>query len=129
MKKEEKNPNYSRLKILMSKVIDYLDSLPEDQNTEEFEILLLAHDIKNKVSGCYTLVNQEDPRESLVNCLDSCISGALQGKDKNPDEWEIFNAIGEYIIKVCALFPELYKSFQTEVENRIKDIKEDETRD
>jgi hypothetical protein len=112
-----KELDYSRIKKLGNKLQEFLDTLPNEMNEENgMEILLLAHDIQNKVCGTYLLVNGDDERESLVRCIDTCVSGAMDGYEKAPLEWELVNGFAEYIARICALYPSLYENFKNEVE-------------
>lgn len=110
--------DYSRLHVLGDKFKEFLNTLP-DGTTEnpDFALLMFAHDIKNKVSGTFTILDSRDERESLVQCIDNCITrAALKGKDKNPNEWELLNGLGEYMMRLCAMFPPLWENFQKGVE-------------
>ena len=111
--------DYSRLHILGDKFKEFLDTLPDGTNGEnpDFELLMFAHDIKNKVAGTFTILDDRDERESLVQCIDNCITGAaLKGAEKSPNEWEILNGLGEYMMRICAMFPPLWENFQKGVE-------------
>ena len=122
MKDNKKELDYSRLHLLGNKFKEFIDTLPEDN--PDFEILIFAHDSKNKVAGTFTLLNGEDERESLVQCIDNCITGAaINDTEKDTTKSEIFNGLGEYIMRVCAIFPDLYENFKTGVEKFKKDIK------
>lgn len=122
MKDNKKELDYSRLHLLGNKFKEFIDTLPEDN--PDFEILMFAHDSKNKVAGTFTLLNVEDERESLVQCIDNCITGsAINDTRKNITGLEIFNGLGEYMMRVCAMFPDLYENFKTGVEKFKKDIK------
>lgn len=130
METSNKELDYTRIKALMSKVNEFINTLPEDMNDENgFEFLLIAHDTMNGTCGVYTLLEQTDERESLVQCIDKAISGhALNGAKKNPQEWLILNGMAEYIMRMCALFPSLYDNFKYGVEHFIKlneEMKED----
>lgn len=117
-----KELDYTRIKALIDKVNEFVSTLPEDMNDENgFELLLIAHDTMNGTCGVYTLLEQTDEHESLVQCIDKAISGnALKGAKKHPQEWNIFNSIGEYMMRMCALFPSLYDNFKYGVEHFIK---------
>ena len=118
MVEQKKHLDYSRIESLMSKVCDFVDTLPEELNEENgFELLLIAHDVQNKTSGVYTLVNADDERESLIRCIDNAISAAaFKGAEKNPQEWKTLNALAEYLMRLCAMFPSLYENFKKGVE-------------
>lgn len=119
MEEEKKELDYSRLHILADKFEEFLDTLPKDN--PEFELIMFAHDIKNGICGTYSILDKKDERESLIQCIDNCISGAaLKGVEKNPNEWEIFNALGEYMIRMCAMVPTLYENFKKEVDKIIE---------
>jgi len=127
MEEEKKKLDYSRLKLLISKIGEFIDTLPEEVSEDDgITILLLANDIKNNTTAKYTFLNEEDERQSLVDLLDECLSSALKGKDKHEREWEIFNSIGEYMVKLCAMFPELYDNFCIEVENERNKLNKEE---
>ena len=120
--KDNKKLDYSRLHLLGNKFKEFIDTLPEDN--PDFEILMFAHDSKNKVAGTFTILNGEDERESLVQCIDNCITGsAINDTEKNTTASEIFNGLGEYMMRLCAMFPDLYENFKTGVEKFKKDIK------
>lgn len=122
MKDNKKELDYSRLHLLGNKFKEFIDTLPEDN--PDFEILMFAHDSKNKVAGTFTLLNIEDERESLVQCIDNCITGAaINDTRKDTTKSEIFNGLGEYMMRVCAMFPDLYENFKIGVEKFKKDIK------
>lgn len=131
METNNKELDYTRIKALIDKVNEFVNTLPEDMDDKNgFELLLIAHDTMNGTSGVYTLLEQTDERESLVQCIDKAISGnALKGAEKNPQEWLILNGIGEYMMRMCALFPSLYNNFKYGVDHFIKlneEMKEDQ---
>jgi len=119
----KKELDYTRLRTLFDKVNEFLDTLPNEMyDNNGFELLLIAHDTLNGTSGTYTLLDNEDERESLVQCIDKAISkAALKGADKNFQEWNILNGMAEYMMRLCAMFPELYENFQ----NGVKKFKKD----
>ena len=122
MKDNKKELDYSRLHLLGNKFKEFIDTLPEDN--PDFEILMFAHDSKNKVAGTFTLLNIEDERESLIQCIDNCITEAvINDTGKDTTKSEIFNGLGEYMMRVCAMFPDLYENFKIGVEKFKKDIK------
>lgn len=125
MENNNKELDYSRIKSLMNKVNEFVDTLPEELNKENgFSLLVIANDKMNKVSGVYTLLDETDEQESLVQCIDKSISGAaLQGTEKYPQEWKILNGIAEYIMRLCAMSSELYNNFKNGVEKFKKDNK------
>lgn len=108
-----KEVDYSRIKELIAKVQEFIDTLPKDLDDENgITILLLTNDLQNKVTGKYTLLNGEDERLSLVTLLDNCLGRAFNKEDKDAErEIEIFNSIAEYMMLICAKFPHLYDSF------------------
>jgi len=117
--KENKQIDYSRLKLLMSKINEFTETLPEDMSKENgFELLIIAHDVKNGATASYTILDNEDERESLIQCIDKSISvPAMKGADKNPIQWNILNSMAEYLMRLSAMFPELYESFKNGVEH------------
>lgn len=126
----KKELDYTRLQALLKNVQSFVDdNLPKEiDDTNGFEFLLFAHDVANGAVGTCILLNQKDQRESLVQCIDKCITGkALKGAKESPQEWEILNGIAEYIIRLCAQFPELYKNFQRGVEKYMNENHEPRT--
>ena len=69
--KDNKELDYSRLHLLGNKFKEFIDTLPEDN--PDFEILMFAHDSKNKVAGTFTILYGEDKRESSVQYIDKSI--------------------------------------------------------
>lgn len=122
---EKKKLDYSRLNVLMNKVNEFINTLPADMKDDAFNLLLFAHDAKNKVTATYIFGEAEDMRASLVECIDNCITGAaLKGAKEQCQEWEIVNALGEYMMKLCAMFPGLYENFKQGVEHYKEDRNE-----
>ena len=89
----------------------------EDFKDEENDmgILLLAHDNKAHRTLKYQLVNEKDPRESLVQTINQGIGDIFNNKEAN----EIFNSFTEYLIRVFIEYPELWKRFQNLTNNKI----------
>lgn len=90
----------------------------EDFKDEEngMGILLLAHDNKAHRTLKYQLVNETDPRESLVQTINQGIGDIFYDKEAN----EIFNSFTEYLIRVFQQYPELWEKFQNFTNNKIK---------
>lgn len=109
--------DYTRLKALMVKVQEFIHTLPDkmDENNG-FSMILVARDVMNGVSGICTLTDEKDTRESIVQCFDKALSKSLEGKKDNEEAFEVVNGMAEYIMKLCAMFPELYDNFQKGVE-------------
>lgn len=118
-----KELDYTRLNALFDKVNEFINTLHEElYNNNGFEMLIIAHDVMNSTTGTCTVLNKDDERESLIQCIDKAISGAaLRGADANPQEWNILNGMAEYMMRLCAMFPELYENFQNGVEKLKKD--------
>lgn len=114
---DNKEFDYTRLKALMVKVQEFIHTLPNkmDENNG-FSMILVARDVMNGVSGICTLTDEKDARESIVQCFDKALSKSLEGKKDNEEAFEVVNGMAEYIMRLCAMFPELYDNFQKGVE-------------
>lgn len=90
----------------------------EDFKDEEngMGILLLAHDNKAHRTLKYQLVNETDPRESLVQTINQGIGDIFYDKEAN----EIFNSFTEYLIRLFIEYPKLWERFQEFTNNKIK---------
>ena len=90
----------------------------EDFKDEEngMGILLLAHDNKAHRTLKYQLVNETDPRESLVQTINQGIGDIFYDKEAN----EIFNSFTEYLIRLFQEYPKLWERFQEFTNNKIK---------
>lgn len=109
--------DYTRLKALMVKVQEFIHTLPDEMDENNgFSMILVARDVMNGVSGICTLIDEKDARESIVQCFDKALSKSLEGKKDNEEAFEVVNGMAEYIMRLCAMFPELYDNFQKGVE-------------
>ena len=118
----EKELDYSRLRTLMTKVYEFIDTLPDEMDENNgFSMVLVARDVMNGVAGICTLTDERDARESIVQCFDKTLSKSLEGKKDNEEAFDIVNGMSEYLMRLCAMFPELYKNFQEGVEKFKKD--------
>lgn len=114
---ENKKLNYTRLRALMVKVQEFINTLPDEMDENNgFSIILIARDVMNGVAGICTLIDEKDVRESIVQCFDKALSKSLDGKKDNEEAFDVINGMGEYLMRLCAMFPELYDNFQKGVE-------------
>ena len=114
---ENKELDYTRLKALMVKVQEFINTLPDEMDENNgFSMILIARDVMNGVVGICTLIDEKDVRESIVQCFDKALSKSLEGKKDNEEAFEVVNGMAEYIMRLCAMFPELYDNFQKGVE-------------
>lgn len=114
---ENKELDYTRLKALMVKVQEFINTLPNEMDENNgFSMILIARDVMNRVAGICTLTDENDVRESIVQCFDKALSNSLKGKKDNEEAFDVVNGMAEYIMRLCAMFPELYDNFQKGVE-------------
>lgn len=114
---ENKELDYTRLKALMVKVQEFINTLPDEMDENNgFSMILIARDVMNGVAGICTLIDEKDVRESIVQCFDKALSKSLDGKKDNEEAFDVVNGMGEYLMRLCAMFPELYDNFQKGVE-------------
>lgn len=87
----------------------------EDFKTKDdgMDVIVLAHDNKSKHAMKFMLVNQEDPRESVVQAFNHGIGNFFD--ETNEEGREIFQGMCEWLAKLFAQYPNLKKQFDENV--------------